>query len=762
MPHERPDVVAAHPGVVKDTRCGFVVGFTTRPGWKRLRICVQERDRCRRLATRFVYYTSTSSSIEPAPQLNAAMVVRVRETKRRILRAELAGFFERRQTLGFAPYSERPTISILIVVWNQAELTLACLRSLQGAVAGIDAEILIADNASTDQSPLLWDVISGVRIFRHAHNQGFLLAAGGLAREARGDHLLFLNNDTTLEHDSIGRALASLHRRPGIGAVGARVLLPHGVVQEAGNTIWNDGSCSGYGRGRSPDDPGVLDWKYTDYVSGVFLLTRRADFIRLGGFDERLAPAYCEDVDYCIKLWRDGLAVVCDPAVVVHHYEFGSSATPEAAIALQRRNIGILHQLHGDWLASQPAWDAGGIETRFCRDSAYRGHVLVVDDRVPDFYTGAGAPRAVALFEALLALNWKITFYPTAGCRIPSKWFQDRFGSEIRVIHAADREVFAKWLELYRDTFDTVFISRVHNMEALGGLFTDVSQADRRIRVIYDAEAICALRDIVAARIGGSPLNEDKCLRMVTAELALAADADLICAVSGGEAECFHDHYAGQKPVEVLAHTLGPRPVFKAEFAERSGLLFVGRLSEANSPNVDSILWFMREVYPLLAGEIGGPIRIIGDPSALPADVRRLPNVQLLGPVDDLAPYYEQARVFIAPTRFAAGIPLKVIEAARHNLPVVCTSLLAGQLEWRHEHEVLVADTAEEFARECIRLHGDAALWESLSQGAGRRYDEQFSPAGFTAAVGRIFNPPARVSSAEQPSDADLVAVETR
>ena len=60
--------------------------------------------------------------------------------------------------------------------------------------------------------------------------------------------------------------------------------------------------------------------------------------------------------------------------------------------------------------------------------------------------------------------------------------------------------------------------------------------------------------------------------------------------------------------------------------------------------------------------------------------------------IDDIRPFYNQARLFVAPTRYAAGIPHKVHEAAAYGLPIVTTSLIAQQLGWKHETELLVRD----------------------------------------------------------------------
>jgi glycosyltransferase involved in cell wall biosynthesis len=111
------------------------------------------------------------------------------------------------------------------------------------------------------------------------------------------------------------------------------------------------------------------------------------------------------------------------------------------------------------------------------------------------------------------------------------------------------------------------------------------------------------------------------------------------------------------------------------------------------------------------------------------------PQVDIVGPVEALAPLFDRARVFIAPTRFAAGIPIKVIDAARHGVPVVASSLVAGQLGWRNGFELLTADTAPEFAAACVALHSDPALWARVREAALAAVRRDFDPAPFAAGV---------------------------
>ena len=177
-----------------------------------------------------------------------------------------------------------------------------------------------------------------------------------------------------------------------------------------------------------------------------------------------------------------------------------------------------------------------------------------------------------------------------------------------------------------------------------------------------------------------------------------------------------------------------------APFERRSGLLFVGALRDDGSPNVDSLLWFIVNVLPLIRAALPDiQLTVVGDNFATALAAIELDNVTLTGRIDDIDAYYDAARVFIAPTRFAAGIPHKVHEAAGKGIPSVVKPLLAEQLSWEDGKELLSAESAEEFAAACIRLHSDAALWNSLQANGFAAIERDCSEAQFRNALQELF-----------------------
>ncbi|CAN7203243.1 glycosyltransferase [Phenylobacterium sp. LjRoot219] len=632
------------------------------------------------------------------------------------------------------PTSEQPAVSILLVLFNQAELTFECLRALQCALDA-PCEVILVDNASSDRTGELLDRIDGAKILRNADNLHFLRGVNLGAELACGRHLLLLNNDARVAPGSIAAAVERLDGEADLGAVGGRIILLDGTLQEAGSIIWNDGSCLGYGRGADPWAGEFQFRRDVDYCSGAFLMMRRELFERLGRFDETFAPAYYEETDLCMRIREAGLRIGYDPRIQLSHFEFGSSASSDAALELQAAHHKLFQARHAAALAKHCAPAASPLVARMRGPS--RGRVLIVDDQIPYPQLGAGYPRALDILRAAVEAGWFVTYYPLVYSDVD--WAEAYGvvppGVEIAAEHGAPG--LAEFMRARAGYYDVALVSRPHNMDVFRAALAEAPEFIDLSRVVYDAEAIFALRDEALARLTGQvehPKADKARKDGMAAELALADGAGVILAVNAAEAGVFRG--AGAPDVRVLGHALEARPT-RQPFEARGDLLFVGALDEDESPNADSLDFFVREVMPKLDALIGADyvLRVVGRNGAARVQALAGPRVQLLGRVDDLQPLYAQSRVFIAPTRYAAGIPMKVQEAAARGLPAAVTPLLARQLGWADGEAVTVGESADAFARACQRLYQNAALWETVRAGAQARIAAECQPAAFAARV---------------------------
>jgi GT2 family glycosyltransferase/glycosyltransferase involved in cell wall biosynthesis len=644
---------------------------------------------------------------------------------------QLQSFFASNSALAL-PRSDNPEISVILVLFNRVELTFACLRSLAENHSE-RLEIIIVDNASEDQTGLLLDRLSAVRIIRNSENRNFLLAVNQAAKEASGEYLLLLNNDAQVLPGTLQSARRTIGSAPGIGAVGGRLILLDGTLQEAGSVVWRDGSCLGYGRGDNPFAPMYMFRRDVDYCSGAFLLTPRRVWEELGGFDEAFKPAYYEETDYCARLWERGLRVVYDPNSVLLHYEFASSESASRALELQREHQRVFASRHRAMLATRLMPDVNSILPARTRERT-SNRVLFIDDQAPHSWLGSGFPRARAILLAMVKQGHFVTFYPLSV--IDETWssvYSD-VPPEIEFMTGYGIPLLEPFLRNRPKYYDTIFISRPHNMEKVKPLLETHPEWFESVHVIYDAEAIFATREITLRQLSGTPLSAEQADALLQSEVNLASVADCVSAVSELDAERFRAR--GLKNVRVIGHSLSAEPT-AGDFHSRRGFLFVGAIHEEASPNGDSVIWFLEEILPKIRAELGDdiPFVIAGINKSARVQTLVTPGVTVTGHLVDLAEVYDKARVFVAPTRYAAGIPHKVHEAAARGVPVVGTTLLASQLGWRDGEAFLAAADADEFAQKCVELHRNRELWSKVREAALNRIRTECSAEAFEAAV---------------------------
>ena len=114
--------------------------------------------------------------------------------------------------------------------------------------------------------------------------------------------------------------------------------------------------------------------------------------------------------------------------------------------------------------------------------------------------------------------------------------------------------------------------------------------------------------------------------------------------------------------------------------------------------------------------------------------------VHIIGRVNDLTPYYNRCRLFVVPTRYSAGIPLKLLEAAAHGLPAVVTPLTADQVGWQENRDFLVGANPNDFASKVIDIYSNRELFYSLRQNALDRIREEYSTEVFSKKLVSILN----------------------
>ncbi len=619
-----------------------------------------------------------------------------------------------------------PELSVIMVVHSNFALTLQALAALRANFAGA-IQLILIDSGSDDETLHLTQYVHGALILRFELNINFVRGCNAALDVVAADTVLYLNNDTELAPGVVAAALQRLRSSSQIGAVGAKVVRTHGLLQEAGGIIWRDGWTVGYLRDQSPTVPEANFVRDVDFASGVFLLARTSVLRDLRGFDTAFAPAYYEDVDLCVRMREAGYRIVYDPAVVVHHLEYGSSdqgrghgQDAHARIQVARQ---LFFQKHRNRLRHSYTSDSRA--QLFARAvNGVRGRILLIEDQLPLRRLGSGFVRSNDIVRVMAEVGHHVTVYPIQHRDHNLASVYAAFPDTVEIMHDHTFSDLAQFLTSRRGYYDTIWIARTHNLDLVkpvlerGGV--DVLGG---VRLVLDTEAIAALREALHRDILGlaEPFDTDQA---VQDELQNAYFCQSIVAVSATEAEQLRG--LGFPDVHVLGHVrplqMTPRP-----WRERAGLLFVGAFTALDTPNYDSLCWFVDAVLPLIERQLGHETRLtVAGFVADGVDFERFrdhPRITLRGAVADLAPLYGSHRVFVAPTRYAAGLPYKVHEAASYGLPVAATELLRRQLGWTDGTDLLAADPADPaaFARQVLALYRSEELWNAIRTGAAER-----------------------------------------
>jgi GT2 family glycosyltransferase/SAM-dependent methyltransferase/tetratricopeptide (TPR) repeat protein len=628
-------------------------------------------------------------------------------------------------------------VSVIIPVLNKIELTRKCLAALRKNTPAGQFEVIIWDNGSNDGTQAFFKQPSAgnaaVRYFRSEENLGFVGGNNAAAHQARGQYLVFLNNDTEPQPGWLEALRQTIEANPSIGAVGAKLIYPNGQLQEAGGIIFRDASGWNYGRAENPRDPRFNFIREVDYCSAACLLVRADLFRQLGGFDSRFAPAYYEDTDLCFGLRKAGYKVVYQPRAQIIHHE-GATAGQDLNKGYKHYQVVNRQKFFDKWqetLALEPAPNPALVRRASHRVRGQR--ILVIDPLLPMYDRASGSKRLFEMLKLLVAGGHAVTFIARNGNG------GERYAAELEQlgveVYAGDAErmkecgyIVKCWpfdlQKLMVDSqYDTVILSFWYIAERYISLIRAWSP---KSRVVIDTVDVHFLRERRQAEL----YKDQKLLKQAAdtfvRELNVYRQADALITVTNDDRETLLRELTDAKIFVVpnihdLAKDVPP-------VDNRNGLLFVGGFSHA--PNTDAVLYFHSEIWPrILKGVPCARWTIVGNNPPPAVQALAGPSVQVTGYVPSVEPYLNSHLISIAPLRYGAGMKGKIGEALAAGLPVVTTTIGAEGMGLQNESGgVLVADDPEGLAAHIVTLYTNRALWNKLSAQGRNHMETHFTP----------------------------------
>lgn len=618
------------------------------------------------------------------------------------------------------PPVHQPRVSIVIPAHGKSPLTAACLSSIAAAGSAVPYEVIVVDDDSPDDTAEMLRRVKNVKVVRNRENLGFTRACNAGIAAGSGEYTVLLNNDTEVNPGWLEALVATADNDSTVGVVGAKLVYPDGTLQEAGGIIWNDGSGMNYGRGDDANKPEYNYVREVDYCSGAAILVRRDLLDRLGGLDERYAPAYYEDTDLAFAARSLGYKVIYQPKASVVHHEGGSHGTDlnSGIKRYQNRNRLVFLKKWAKELAAQ--YPPAGSDPLMARDARRGPRAVIVDHMVPLYDQDSGSVRMLALVSILIELGFVVSFVP--GNRAKMQPYTDHLQQMGVEVLYGDIELGPHLRGIGRDLTLCILSRPNIACEFIGTVRAHVPWAT----IVYDTVDLHYVRERRYGEILGDEgaCAASKATREI--ELAMVRAADLTLTVSPEE----RDTLIAEVPdatVCVVPNIHADRPV-SLDREQRRGLLFVG--SFLHDPNRDAVHHLVRDVMPLLRRALPEVCLTIAGSNPTP-DIEALDtrDVKVLGWVPELEPLYEQSRVFVAPLRYGAGMKGKIGESLSHGVPTVTSTIGAEGMGLVHGDHVLVADDPVGFAEEVVRLYNDAELWRRLAEHGRSHIVDRYAPS---------------------------------
>jgi GT2 family glycosyltransferase len=640
--------------------------------------------------------------------------------------------------VGFA--TEGHAFSAVIPVYNHFDFTASLLVQLardHGPGSANPAQVIVVDNGSSDRTPELPRMFDGLVYLRVDAPIGYTAASNLGGKEATAPMVAFLNNDIELGIRALDELVEALQGDETLGAAGPKIVLTDGKMAEAGGVIFDNGGTAGFGRGLDPERDAVNIARDVDYVSGCALVIRRELFERLGGFDELFSPGYFEDTDLCLRVWEAGQRIRYLPQSHIVHYEYASFAKgrpKEISYFRMLGNQAKFARKHREALpvVAAPSDPLDVSTAAFRRGRVDGKYVIFVEDLVPSAMFGSGFVRSEDVVREFIARGWRITAW--AGSPRPGdQAFVDAYRGRVDVRYMKDIP-FAGLLAEAGGAADLVWVCRTHNMANFRKRVTDWRRGAPGRRLVADTEALASLRNAFPGHTLSALADDPRAAKVVRGELATAEGYDQVVCVNQAEA-ALAARALQTDAVSVLGHRFEvARDV--PGFAARHGFVFCGAIHHPTSPNLDSLRWLARDILPRIRAAIpDAALTFVGylrGDVVLPSEITDV--VTVVGSVEDLRPTFDAHRVFVAPTRLAAGVPHKVQQAMAFGIPAVITANLAEQLEAAPGGTPFLSTAidSDAFAASCVRLHADAGMWATVQADAWAEIERTAAPAVFS------------------------------
>ena len=540
---------------------------------------------------------------------------------------------------------------------------------------------------------------------------------------AKGQYLLFLNNDTVVMPGWLDTLCDTFREHGDVGLVGSKLVYPDGRLQEAGGIIWRDASGWNWGRLGDPNHPRYNFVRDADYVSGASVIISRELFEKVGRFDERYVPAYYEDTDLAFAVRKAGYRVLYQPKSVVIHFE-GISSGRDTNKGVKRYQVVNKKKFFEKWQSELATHGTTEDGVERAADRRWARHVLIIDAVTPTPDQDLGSIDMMNLIRILISLGRRVHFVPQTNYIHAGHYTDQLQKMGVECVYFPPYKTLEHYLNDNAALFDTVILCRE---PIAANVIKTVGKQLPKAKVIFYTVDLHYLRTERQAALTNDAEIADDAARTKESELALIDGADVSILLSEFERELVAKE-CPQAATAVLP-LIRDIPGRAAGFRDRRHVVFIGSFN--HPPNIDAVRWLVDEIWPLVTAQ-DPSIRLNICGSNMPPQIeqmcRDVHGVDAVGYVADLAAVFNQCRLSIAPLRYGAGLKGKLATSFGYGVPGIATPVaLEGMSADGLDDCRLEGRSAKELADLVVKYYASESEWQRASDASLAYVQRHFS-----------------------------------
>lgn len=606
---------------------------------------------------------------------------------------------------------KNPEVSIIIFSSDSVKSTLNCLYTAEQYDRNIAKEIIIVNNESSGMALQYLRKISGAIIINSYENSSPVENINTAIQSAKGKYIYLLNGNTEVQENYLSGLLGIFKTKENVGAAGSKLVSADSIIEEAGCLIFKNSEIGSVGQGGSIDAPEYNYLRKVDFCSENSLLFHRVNEKGEPNFFDKSFSSSDFAAGFSLKLkYEQKLDIYYQPLSEIVHFkhrlETGKKYLSE-----------ILKEKWGSYFTNEMFLSDGRINYNI---HFKKPNFLFLEENMPKPDQDSGSRRFFEIAKILQKNGHRIILavrHFEEATDHPYVTFFRSVGIQVCMDYVTPKDKIVKVADQIEEAIHYTDIIWIFRPIGFDHWYNQIKNKISGKKMVYDMVDLHYLRmerennyiDVITKE------REKEIAFYKEKEYLGMNTSDAVLSISDEEKNTVSQNGVKYDKIFTVSNIHQPVDIDSAAFSEREGLLFIGGYNHL--PNIDAVKFLHDSIMPLVWTKNENIKLFILGPD-FPEDLKQKyhsDKFQILGYQKSVDYWFENARIFVAPLRYGAGVKGKIGQALEFRLPVITTGIGAEGMSLEDKKTALISDeNPQNFADKILELYTDGNLWQTL------------------------------------------------